>query len=291
MSNPTPSFSVNVDVTNPGQFFACCGLLELAHRLWPGAEGWFEATTASFGVSTTESSASLGALLSTFKSCALTGSGAESNDEGAETDDNDTDEKAAPLLLGQPFDLLLDWFAHESNKDLKPWAGSMNGRLILLAMKSAIDGSCQDPFAQSGVVSDSVVENPTASTPRRRRVAKPKKREPFYFDARRGSNAKSVDVGFAPDAISMTSAACPAVEALCLVGLQRFRPAPAGAPRVFDYWTWYAPLLPALAAAAVCGRLPGVGGERYRFENAFRTDQRKHKGFLAAIRVPEGDLA
>ncbi|WP_428937278.1 hypothetical protein [Fontivita pretiosa] len=42
MSNLTPSFSVNVDVTNPGQFFACCGLLELAHRLWPGAEGWFD---------------------------------------------------------------------------------------------------------------------------------------------------------------------------------------------------------------------------------------------------------
>ena len=33
---------VNVDPTNPGQFFACCGLLELADRLWPGAEGWFE---------------------------------------------------------------------------------------------------------------------------------------------------------------------------------------------------------------------------------------------------------
>ena len=35
------SFSVTVDPTNPGQFFACCGLLELADRLWPGAEGWF----------------------------------------------------------------------------------------------------------------------------------------------------------------------------------------------------------------------------------------------------------
>ena len=33
---------VAVDPTNPGQFFACCGLLELANRLWPGAEGWFE---------------------------------------------------------------------------------------------------------------------------------------------------------------------------------------------------------------------------------------------------------
>ena len=35
---PQPSITINVDVTNPGQFFACCGLLELADRLWPGAE-------------------------------------------------------------------------------------------------------------------------------------------------------------------------------------------------------------------------------------------------------------
>ena len=41
MTNPEPSIRVKVDPTNPGQFFACCGLLELADRLWPGAEGWF----------------------------------------------------------------------------------------------------------------------------------------------------------------------------------------------------------------------------------------------------------
>ncbi len=37
-----PAISVRVDPTNPGQFFAACGLLELADRLWGGAEGWFE---------------------------------------------------------------------------------------------------------------------------------------------------------------------------------------------------------------------------------------------------------
>ena len=35
-----PNIKIPVDLTNPGQFFACCGLLELADRLWPGAEGW-----------------------------------------------------------------------------------------------------------------------------------------------------------------------------------------------------------------------------------------------------------
>lgn len=41
MNTPEATIRVNVDVQNPGQFFACCGLLELADRLWPGAEGWF----------------------------------------------------------------------------------------------------------------------------------------------------------------------------------------------------------------------------------------------------------
>ena len=38
---PEPTITVDVDVTNPGQFFACCGLLGLADRLWPGVEGRF----------------------------------------------------------------------------------------------------------------------------------------------------------------------------------------------------------------------------------------------------------
>lgn len=46
MSNATPNISIPVDLTNPGQFFACCGLFELADRLWPGAEAWFESETS-----------------------------------------------------------------------------------------------------------------------------------------------------------------------------------------------------------------------------------------------------
>ena len=45
MSEP---IRITVDPTNPGQFFACCGLLELADRLWPGAEGWFETDDREF---------------------------------------------------------------------------------------------------------------------------------------------------------------------------------------------------------------------------------------------------
>lgn len=45
---PGPSVCVRVDPVNPGQFFACCGLLELADRMWGGVEGWFENDDAKF---------------------------------------------------------------------------------------------------------------------------------------------------------------------------------------------------------------------------------------------------
>ena len=112
-----------------------------------------------------------------------------------------------------------------------------------------------------------------------------KKVEPFYFDARRGSNARSLDIGFAPDALGMTTVAYPAVELLCLIGIQRVRPAPTMARRVFNYFTWGVPLPPIASACVACGNLTSVLGHAYRFEVGFRTDQRKHKAFMPATQI------
>jgi CRISPR-associated protein Csb3 len=90
-----------------------------------------------------------------------------------------------------------------------------------------------------------------------------------------------------PDALKMTTVAYPAVEFLCLVGLQRARPALTGKARVFDYFTWSVPLPISLLPVATTGQLGHVGAVGYRFENSFRTDQRKHKAFLPA--TPIGD--
>src|SRR5207302_9036321 len=83
-----------------------------------------------------------------------------------------------------------------------------------------------------------------------------KKKEPYYFDARRGPNAHSRDVGFSPNDLDMTTTAFPAVELLCLVGLQRCLPAKTERPRLFDYFTWDKPLPPCLLPPAVSGLLP-----------------------------------
>ena len=73
MTKPDP-IKINVDPTNPGQFFACCGLLELADRLWDGAEGAFSASGAEFSVRRKESPSKDDAtqLRCALASCAIT---------------------------------------------------------------------------------------------------------------------------------------------------------------------------------------------------------------------------
>src|SRR5262249_28387418 len=147
-----------------------------------------------------------------------------------------------------PVQLRLDWWA---DKSIKTWAGSMNVRFIAVAMCNAIDAEQHNPFNQSQVVFDP--PKPATGAGGEQRHRKPKKREPFYFDGRRGPNAHSRDVGFSPNDLKMTTTAFPAVEFLCLVGLQRSRPAPTARPRVFDYFTWTKPLAVSLLPPAVSG--------------------------------------
>jgi CRISPR-associated protein Csb3 len=253
----------NADPTNPGQFFACCGLLEIADRLWDGVDGWFE--DKAFHCRKVGQSIALEDALAAVRDLNFenTGQGdGESSSEDIDETDDESDGELKPILIEKPIQLLLDWW---KDKSLKTWAGSMDERKIFSAMCNAIDTENRDPFSQVQVVYDT--------------LQRTKKREPFYFDSRRGANALAADLGFAPDALKMTSAAFPAVEALCFVGLQRNRPMKTEVPRVFDYNTWARPLPTTLVPVAVCGLLPNLEYQRYRFENVFRTDQKKHKAF------------
>jgi CRISPR-associated protein Csb3 len=185
---------------------------------------------------------------------------------------NPEDEFSSPIESSGPFDLRLDWWnEEESGKRLKPWAGSMRGFRIATAMQSVM----QFEELQTKRLLDvgKVVYDPRELD---------KKVEPFYFDARRGSTARPIDIGFSPDALQMKSVAYPAVEFLCLAGLQRCRPRPTESPRVFEYFAWSAPLATCVAPLAACGVLVQAGDRGFRFENSFRTDQRKHKGFTTA---------
>ncbi len=186
----------DVTPTNPGQFFACCGLFELAFRAFDLVEAWFEENSFVVRVSATST------LQVTAKSFVARIGGVPL--EALELED----ETASPISIGPPFKLRLDWWKHD--RDLKVWAGSMRSLRIAVAMKSAM---LTDACSESGILNYGAVVYDPAETD--------KKVEPFYFDARRGASAQAVDIGFSSDALQMTTAAYPAVEFLCLVGLQR----------------------------------------------------------------------
>ncbi len=258
MNLPKPTIRVNVDPTNPGQFFACCGLLELADRLWGEAEGWFEGDQFLIA-----SDGDLAALI-----------GEVSQVELIQIDKNDA--TASPIGFVAPFETLrLDWWQDgmAGGRDLKVWAGSMDGFRIARAMQNALRGvryHSEDLLDVGQVVYDPVDG---------------KKKEPFYFDARRCPNAHSRDVGFAPNDLQMTTTALPAVEFFCLIGLQRCRPAKTNRPRVFRYQTWAEPLPARLAGPTVACSFAVADSKHYQFENWYRTGQKKHKAFRSAIEI------
>ncbi|HEX8295303.1 MAG TPA: hypothetical protein VF593_03325 [Chthoniobacteraceae bacterium] len=258
MSTPTADIRIHVDPTNPGQFFACCGLLELASRISAAAEGCFEGTGFIL-----RSAGNFADLIAAIRTAAF-----------RQLDTSDA--TASPIQIGAPFYLRLDWWKDEvpALAGLKVWAGTMESFRIAKAMQNAMRA---EAFATPDLLDVGVVaydpEDPT------------KKVEPFYFDARRGPNAHSRDVGFSPNDLGMTTTASPAVELLCLIGLQRCRPALTARSRIYDYHVWPQPIPAMLLPAAVTGLLPGSRG--YRFESWYRTGQKKHKAFLTAKSRPK----
>lgn len=261
----TEPIRVAVDPTNPGQFFACCGLLELADRLWPGAQGWFADGGHEFCMTC---GGSLAALIEKIAHTTIVHL-------------DESDPYSSPIQFDIPErPLRVDWWCYPESdaKDLKVWAGTMESYGIAYAMQFAMraDKYRQPNFLDIG----EVVTNPGDPT---------KKKEPYYFDARRGPNAHSRDVGFSPNDLGLTTTAYPAVELLCLVGLQRSLPAKTSRLRVYDYCTWPEPIPPLLLPAVVPGELTFPGSRGYRFENWFRTGQKKHKAFRSAIPLsPQG---
>lgn len=267
----TPNIRIQVDPTNPGQFFACCGLLELADRLSPQTEGWFERD--SFCLT---SKLTLRELLEAAQKITATNEVVDDSDDDEEEDvDDDTDAAVVPINITSPIVIQLDWWG---DKTLKTWAGSMKVELIFLAMCRAIDPDNSEPFSQAQVVYNPI---PVYSL-KTGKLKKPKKREPFYFDADRAANAHSIDIGFSPNDLKLLTPARPAVEALSLIGLQRCRPEPLDEPRHFAFSTWSKPLVPELVPAAI-GGLIEYAGTRYQFVNVFRSGQKKHKAFASAI--------
>ena len=285
MTNPTPNIIIPVDLTNPGQFFACCGLLELADRLWPGAEGWFGQT--QFCMGTADPRKTLDELLKEIISCPLKPTIPPEDSarlqalvqkqhdlkrrgkvlpkfEEAERKRLNSLRIFSGFTLDSPFNMRVDWWLNDAcgGDDLKTWAGKQEVAEIAKEIKNSLKPEVADDL----FAFETVIRRQSDGAP----VA------PLSFDSGRAGTAQ--DIGYSPDKIGQALTARVWTEFLCLIGLQRFAVAPA-ADGLFGLSIWSVPLPVICAAAAAKGRVPSVVTALAKFGLAARDTGNRYKAF------------
>lgn len=235
---PTPDIVIDVNLRNPGQFFACCGLLELAGRSWPGSEGWFEGDerSATFRIATGSGhddplSAIIGILIEDAPLAALAA--------GQELYAADRQ----PVVLRDPFKLRLDWWLDSyrggDKSELKVWAGQQtpmrNFQNLQKAWREMASANGSNRFARD------VLSKKWPMTGR------------FGFDPAAAPTAG--DVGFSTDEQGIPVLTSPATEMLAAIGLQRCRPVrdERNRGRWFVYEAWSDPVEIGVAPAMIAG--------------------------------------
>lgn len=246
MNDDVSTFSAQVDARNPGQFFACCGLLEVAHRLSTTesssapVEGWFENDRFHVSCPAPESGNALTNLVRVAAGCAT---------EVVAV--NGGDRKVAPVQLGQPLDLRLDWWVGAGNSvtRFKTWAANATSLQMyskwLTPLRDLLAEVSKDP---SLVLSASALVQGS-----------------YGFDSSLGWDA--LDLGFSlnrHDDLKRLPLR-PAVELFGAIGLQRFRPLYDQDGDLVEYRTWSVPLT-VVAAAPIAG-----GALSYPFSTRFRS--------------------
>jgi CRISPR-associated protein Csx14 len=250
------SIQIVVEPTNPGQFFACCGLLELADRLWPGAEGWF--ARGDFHIACEGNLQTLLAILvmdpPSQPPVLPTGLMLLGNGIAVKP-------LIAPLSLsfdgGATISLTLDsWMTFRVEKEevaavANPpwnfWSGQQTPLRIWNPVRAALARLLT-----------------TLDSERTHRVFEQREFLTGRFGFDPGPAWNALDVGFSPNEQGISVESSPAVELLASIGLQRFRPRMGESRDSFDYSTWGYPLPPSVAAAATTGTITCEPCTRYR---------------------------
>jgi CRISPR-associated protein Csx14 len=253
-------FAVDVDLGNPGQLLACCGLLEAADRHWRDrafVTGHFDGDR--FCVDAPGSLNELlawigGARVSAIATSAKKKKKTKKPKKGRseEAGQGDDPERAAPVTLSWPKDGYRLWLDSWSDRDfgrttIKTFAGQQTSAEIAKWLIDAIHdiGKLND----LGTLLDHSVS----------RSKKDKKG--FGFDQRKGRSA--LDIGFSVKETKIPADEFPATEILAAIGVQFCRPRQVGETLVFGVWQQPLPVELARAAAGCAFTPPGL--RRFRF--------------------------
>lgn len=256
MSRPEANIKISVDLTNPGQFFACCGLLELADRLWPGAEGWFDGSV--FCLHTGNNLRSMLTLLildppeQPLFFCGTL----------------PVKPIVAPLALAFAGDatprFVLDFWLKTIIKlgtvqavaapPWNMWSGNQKSLPIWLQLRDEL---------RALIVGDDATKTPACTDAQLLDLfhqTRPLTGR-FGFDSTAAWSA--LDVGFSPNDQGMAVESSPATELLAAVGLQRF--CPVINDGMIRYHVWNTAAAPPVAAALACGGITSAC-THYQFE-------------------------
>jgi CRISPR-associated protein Csx14 len=238
MRIPPSDITLDVNLRNPGQFFACCGALELASRLWPGSEGWFaseRSSAAVFQVATYSGhNDPLGEIVRML---------CDSEELVALASDHEAQPQAdrKPVVI-KPFGLRLDWWLDSyrggDKSELKVWAGQQTPERNFNGLRSAWrQFTAQKP---DELATRRLFQQRRAMTGR------------FGFDP--AASWEALDVGFSPDEQGVGALTSPSTEILAAIGLQRCRPLRAeGRGRRFVYRVWTSPFEISVVPAVIAG--------------------------------------
>jgi CRISPR-associated protein Csb3 len=258
--DPEPTIRIVVDPTNPGQFFACCGLLELADQLLPGAEvtGSFSAPRFQrclFCISAQVALCS-SALVKVLVSCERTAVDSYQPIAGSDGKPVKDARKTKPVLLrqndksrGQEFALRLAWWLDElagRQTRFKTWSAHNSAEGLIASLSSQIKADA--------ITDGNLLQQRVGMTSR------------LGLDPR--SSWNTLDTGFSPNDQQLPVDTYPATELLAAIGLETFRPSLADDGYVYAIWSNPLPVIVARAAAS--GNLNIQGITRYRFEVASR---------------------
>jgi CRISPR-associated protein Csb3 len=283
MSDVQANIAVPVDLTNPGQFFACCGLLETASRIDEGAGGWFD--NQHFFLNACYSLEEIVAVVasSTIENTMLPSQRARLKELSAmtkkqrdgisgleeEKEELESLRRELPIVIDGKVLMTIDWFCDTiaGGSRFKTWAGRQSVLNIAQAMHQGISKVRIDAGAD---LWQSV-----------RRVGLP-----FNFDSDLGGQGSARDIGFSFDPLAGSEATrvegtCkPLLELFCFIGLQRFRPRELKGENRFIYSAWSAPALVSIASAYACTAIPTGESKAFAFSLLYRT--KYLKSFLPA---------
>lgn len=236
-----PETRIPIDPFNPGQFYACCGLLEWLRANGTRAESRFATDpmrpkAAEFIIDGWGESGLPGLIL------LLREARCEREDGFG---DEDLNAVAPVTLLNGDVAVTLDWWLDEYRTKampLKCWAGQQTSLSILSELLTLLP-------AEAG---RGLLNAPALTTSR------------FGVDPRSAWTA--LDFGFSPNEQKRDAATFPATEVLAAIGLQGYRPSRSAKGWKYGYLLWEQPLDPAAARLAAAGGWEGLAGPRYEFE-------------------------